>query len=70
MGAGRSYEQITEDLKYRCQVSTPGEILASLANVPKPASLFGQGNYRIYTAGQEEWYKKAFQEWQRMNLRW
>jgi hypothetical protein len=68
MSAGKSFEQIQNEMIARFREYNAGDRIASIANVPKPAKMFGEGNHRIYHgATQHPWYETVLQEWQRRN---
>jgi hypothetical protein len=69
MNAGLSFEQIDKNMRCRFDDHRAGGRIASIANKTKPASLFGEGNTRIYhAASQNPWYEAILKEWQRTTL--
>jgi hypothetical protein len=68
MSAGKSFEQIQTETIARFNEYDPGDRIASIADVQKPASLFGEGTQRIYHgATQYPWYESVLREWQQRN---
>jgi hypothetical protein len=68
MSAGKSFEQIQKEMIARFREYNAGDRIVSIANVPKPAKLFGEGNHPIYHgATQHPWYETVLKEWQRRN---
>ncbi len=68
MTAGRSLEQIQNEMIARFQDYSAGDRIISIADVAKPTELFGEGNLRIYHgARQDPWYESVLNEWQRRN---
>jgi hypothetical protein len=66
MSAGKTFVQIQDEMIARFQDYNAGDRIVSVADVPKPASLFGEGNHRIYHgATQYPWYENVLKEWQR-----
>jgi hypothetical protein len=66
MEAGMSFEQIQSEMIGRFQDYNAGDRIASIADVSKPASLFGEGNHWIYHgATQHPWYEQVLKDWQR-----
>ena len=69
MNQARSYEQINEEMIARFKDYHADDRMASLADVPKPAELFGEGNTKRYHgASQIPWFKQVLKEWQDVNL--
>jgi hypothetical protein len=70
MEAGKSYQQIESAMIARFGDYNAGGRIASIANVKKPAELFGEGNHRIYHgASQHPWYENVLRSWQSKHLR-
>jgi hypothetical protein len=64
MAAGKSYEEINA----RFRDHGAGDLISSIADVPKPPELFGAGSHKIYHgATQSPWYKSVLEQWQRRN---
>ena len=62
MRAGASYSQI------QLEMPGAGDLIASIANVEKPAAIFGVPGARTYHgATQFPWYESVLKEWQRKN---
>jgi hypothetical protein len=68
MCAGKTFEQIQDEMIARFQDHGVGDRIASIADVQKPAALFGEGNHRIYHgATQYPWYESVLKQWQHRN---
>jgi hypothetical protein len=68
MAAGKGFREIQDEMNARFQDYSAGDRIVSIANVAKPAALFGEGNLRIYHgATQDPWYESVLNEWQRRN---
>lgn len=68
MADGKSFKQIESEMITRFQQYNAGDRIASIADVPKPANLFGEGNHQIHHgAMQYPWYERVLKEWQRRN---
>lgn len=66
MKAGNSFKQIQNEMIARFQDYNAGDRIVSIADVPKPAELFGEENHRIYYgATQYPWYEQVLKDWQR-----
>jgi hypothetical protein len=65
MSAGKTFAQIRDEMVVRFQEYNAGDRIVSVADVPKPAVLFGEGNHRIYHgATQDPWYENILKDWQ------
>ena len=68
MRSGATYEQISKEMRDRFDVYEAGDMIISIADVPKPAHLFWNGGARIYHgATQFPWYESVLKEWQAKN---
>jgi hypothetical protein len=66
MDGGKTFAQIQHEMVRRFQEYNAGDRIASLADVPKPAELFGAGSQRVYHgATQDPWYEGVLKHWQR-----
>src|SRR5262249_54992601 len=66
MQDNKSFEQIKDEMIARFHDYRAGDRIASIADVSKPAILFGEENSRIYHgATQNPWYEEVLEGWQR-----
>ncbi|MDQ3800087.1 MAG: SMI1/KNR4 family protein [Acidobacteriota bacterium] len=69
MRAGRSYQEIDEEISEKFASYDAGDIISSIADAEKPVELFGTPHHKIYSgAKQFPWYEEVLREWQRRNL--
>ena len=65
MAAGKTFAQVESEFDAKFGARNAGDRIASIANVPKPESLFGPGgNSRFHGASQFPWYDRVLREWQ------
>jgi hypothetical protein len=70
MRSGKTLDQIHGEMLARYDVYDADSRIVSLADVPKPAALFGEGGRRIHHgATQRPWVGQVLEDWQRRNLR-
>lgn len=68
MSNGSSLEEITSALSEKFDTFGAEDIIVSVADVEKPAALFGSGGTKIYHgATQTPWYENVLREWQKTN---
>jgi hypothetical protein len=68
MTSGASLDEINREVNEKFKSHDAEDIIVSIANVEKPAALFGSGGSRIYHgATQTPWYEKVLREWRETN---
>ena len=64
MDSGASLAEINQAVRGKFESYDAEDIIVSIADVEKPAALFGNGGNRIYHgATQTPWYEKVLREW-------
>ena len=64
MDSAASLEEINEAVREKFESYDAEDIIVSIADVHKPAALFGSGGSRIYSgATQTPWYEKVLRDW-------
>jgi hypothetical protein len=68
MTSGAALDEIDCEVREKFESYDAEDIIVSIANVEKPAALFGSGGSRIYHgATQTPWYEKILREWRETN---
>lgn len=66
MDAGRSYRELCDEMMARYELRDAGDLIASIADVDKPVSLFGTPSAPVYHgARQFPWYARVLASYQR-----
>lgn len=69
MTSGASLEEINREVREKFDSYDAEDIIVSIADVEKPAALFGSGGSKIYHgATQTPWYEKVLREWRKANV--
>jgi hypothetical protein len=64
MTGGASLDEINREIGEKFESLDAEDIIVSIADIKKPAELFGSGGSRIYHgATQTPWYEKVLREW-------
>lgn len=64
MDGGASLDEINQEVREKFESYDAEDIIVSIADVEKPAELFGSGGSRIYHgATQTPWYEKVLRDW-------
>lgn len=70
MDAGASFEVLQQEMAARYDLHNVGDLITSIADVDKPASLFGTANARVYHgARQFPWFAQVLTSYQRARRR-
>ena len=68
MSSGATLETIDAQANERFKSYDAEDIIVSIADVEKPAHLFGTGGSRIYHgATQTPWYESVLRDWRKAN---
>lgn len=66
MDAGTSFDDLQREMAARYDLHNVGDLITSIADVDKPASLFGTANARVYNgARQSPWFVEVLTSYQR-----
>jgi hypothetical protein len=64
MDSGASLDEINQEFREKFESYDAEDIVVSIADVKKPAALFGSGGSKIYHgATQTPWYEQVLREW-------
>ncbi|MEK7725313.1 MAG: SMI1/KNR4 family protein [Acidobacteriota bacterium] len=64
MNSAKSYQQIEREMIEKFDFYSTGDYISSIANIEKPASIFGTKFNKIYYGKtQNPWYEKVLNEW-------
>jgi SMI1 / KNR4 family (SUKH-1) len=66
MNSTKSYQQIEREMIEKSDFYSSGDYISSIANIEKPASIFGTKFNKIYYGKtQNPWYEKVLNEWRK-----